>query len=82
MEAFVDPSGLPRGIERHRIAVENSLACAKAAADEGRFGDALIWLDAVRTVEGELRPDWEERRVRWRAARRAQAGNRSELAVH
>ena len=82
MQPFVDPTGLPRGRERHRIAVENSLACAQAAADRGAFDDAMSWLEAVRTVDGELRPDWEERRRRWRTARNQQARDRTrQLAV-
>jgi hypothetical protein len=82
VEPFVDPTGLPRGRERHRIAVQNSLACAQAAADQGLFDDAMSWLEAVRTVDGELRPDWEERRSRWRAARDEQARDRARpLAV-
>jgi hypothetical protein len=65
--------GLParaagRNQDRHRRAVEQSLACAQTAAAAGDLRDALEWLEMLRSIDGALPAPWEDKRQRWKQA--------------
>lgn len=66
------PAGPIPAVERHALAIRQSLRWAERAAREGDYDRALAWLDMIERVEGRLDDEWRHARDLWIAAWAAQ----------
>lgn len=64
--------GSPRlaepAVEKHRRAITNTLSWADESAADGRYADAIAWLDVITAIGDELPDPYPAKRAAWQSA--------------